>query len=487
MQFLLLCAAPLYLYANVFHGFVPILMEGDQTFFWTYAERMMHGERIYRDFFQFTPPGADLFYLGLFHVFGQRIWVENFGLILLGTALCWLCFQLARQLMDAWHSLLAAALFLVLVYGGRLDATHHWLSLLVALSAALLLMSKRSVARILLVGALLGVASFFTQTTGAAAVIAVVIAFAAEEIEERSRRRASARALQLIAACGLTWLVLSAPTLANVGWERLWYFQVTYPEHYVQFSHEFLFHDISGPISIVAQRLVLYVLLISIYPAVLCYGWIKRRQMNERERDRIILLALMGLFLLIVMITRADWNRLYAVALPSIVLLVWVVSRLGRARRALVACLWILVAGYAVKQTRTEQHHTYVIMDLPAGRAAVPQKSYEMISWVAEHTHPGDYFLQAQWLNLYPALCLHSPVFVDSLWQNEITRPEDVRRTLQEMEQRYVQYILWSPRLLGFNDNGPEHDHLGPFRIYMEKHYQRIQVFKNGDEIWERR
>src|SRR5580698_4390230 len=48
-----------YLSFNLFQfSTVPVLLGGDQVFFWMDAQRMMHGDRIYRDFFQFTGPGT---------------------------------------------------------------------------------------------------------------------------------------------------------------------------------------------------------------------------------------------------------------------------------------------------------------------------------------------------------------------------------------------------------------------------------------------
>jgi hypothetical protein len=64
-----------YLYLNLFPlPNLPIWLSGDQTFFWMNGQRMLHGERPYLDFFQFTPPGADIFYFALFKAFGPRIW-----------------------------------------------------------------------------------------------------------------------------------------------------------------------------------------------------------------------------------------------------------------------------------------------------------------------------------------------------------------------------------------------------------------------------
>src|SRR5271154_5554856 len=126
----LLLGVPVYLYVNLFASpDIPFLFGGDQVFFWTDAQRMLHGERIYLDFFQFTPPGTDLLYLALFKLFGPHMWVTNAAILLLGVALCWICFSIAKQLMTQALALLAAFLFLVFVYCRPLNATHHWFSL----------------------------------------------------------------------------------------------------------------------------------------------------------------------------------------------------------------------------------------------------------------------------------------------------------------------------------------------------------------------
>ncbi len=68
----------LYLYTKLFtFKGIPILLGGDQIFFWMDAKRLLLGERIYLDFFQFTPPGTDVVYLAFFKLFGPRIWVHE--------------------------------------------------------------------------------------------------------------------------------------------------------------------------------------------------------------------------------------------------------------------------------------------------------------------------------------------------------------------------------------------------------------------------
>jgi 4-amino-4-deoxy-L-arabinose transferase-like glycosyltransferase len=120
VQSILLLIASSYLYVNLFTlSHVPIFLFGDQTFFWVYAQRILHGERIYQDFFQFTPPGTDLIYLAAFHLFGVHIWVTNLVVLLLGLSLSYLCFNLAARLMDRHLALLASTIFLVLIYDLR--------------------------------------------------------------------------------------------------------------------------------------------------------------------------------------------------------------------------------------------------------------------------------------------------------------------------------------------------------------------------------
>src|SRR3569833_313577 len=97
---LLLLICSLYLAANLFaNPETPFLIGGDQEFFWTRAQQKFYGEHIYRDFFEFTPPGTDLIYLCAFELFGPRIWVAYLIVLLLGISLSWLCWRIASSIM----------------------------------------------------------------------------------------------------------------------------------------------------------------------------------------------------------------------------------------------------------------------------------------------------------------------------------------------------------------------------------------------------
>jgi hypothetical protein len=229
----LFLGAPLYLYVNLFSlSNIPFLLGGDQVYFWVYAQRMLSGERVFQDFFQCKPPGTDLFYLALFKLFGPRIWVTNAAVLLLGVALCWICFSIAKRLMTPGLALLAASLFLVFVYGRTLNATHHWFSLLGTLCAIRIVMPARTALRIAAAGVMLGIASFCTQTAGVAGLLALLLSFGWEWLSSKKPWKILfSHGALLAAAFGLALAALNAPIIVKIGWSRLWYFLVLYPQY----------------------------------------------------------------------------------------------------------------------------------------------------------------------------------------------------------------------------------------------------------------
>jgi hypothetical protein len=227
---LLLAGASAFLYGNLFLlPWTPILQGGDQVFFWMDAQRMLFGERVYRDFFQFTPPGTDLFSLALFKVLGSRIWVTNATVLILGAALVGVCFWVASGVMERRPALLAALLFLTLVYSKLLNATHHWFSVLMIMVAAAVAIRGRTWARTAAVGALLGTASFFTQTHAVVAVGTFALWLLWQELPRRKRWVDPLKhpALPLV-SFGIVVLALHSYFLATIGARQLWYYEVTF-------------------------------------------------------------------------------------------------------------------------------------------------------------------------------------------------------------------------------------------------------------------
>jgi hypothetical protein len=471
-----LLGSGIYLYFNLISlKGIPFLLGGDEQVFWMNAQRLLHGELIYRDFFEFTPPGTDLVYLGAFELLGSRIWVPNVVVLVLGILLCWFVFHVSRLIMKPAYAALAAALFMVLDFGKWLDATHHWFSLLAVMAALAVLMIARSSARILIGGALLGLASFFTQTRGICAALGIAGFLLWEGFQTRqSWRNHCERQLKLLLSFVLAWGTLSSYFIAKVGISKLVYFQVIYVLRYVTNELHNVYpedHDVfAWPI----REMLVY------FAAPIVYGislWRCRRTLQETSRmdvSRIVLLAFVGVALFVEVAQSPNWLRVDCVVVPGLVLLVWLMAGLaGRWREYATTTLWTGLICLSVLQILSRNITHAVVADLPAGRIATIPLFGEKLGWIARHTSPGQYFLQASYQNVYLPLALRIPVF-DFL--DRYTSPEFVGLDIRQLEAKPVQYILWSPADL------PRYP---LFERFLFEHYHRVWKFSDQEEIWE--
>ena len=157
---------------------IPVLIANDQSINLDNAVRMIHGQGIYKDFFQYTLPGTELFYFALFKIFGIRAWIPNASLIGVAVVSAWLGMFLARRVLRDWHAYVPILLF-IYAFHFTLDATHHKYSVLFVLAATAALIDNRSLARVACAGLLMGLAACFTQSRGvvAAGAFAVFVAW----------------------------------------------------------------------------------------------------------------------------------------------------------------------------------------------------------------------------------------------------------------------------------------------------------------------
>jgi hypothetical protein len=479
----LILACAVFLYANLFaNPETPFLLAGDQMFFWMDGLRLLHGERVYRDFFQFTAPGTDLLYLGVFKLFGPRIWVTNLVVLVLNGSLCVLCLHISRSIMPRAQAALATSLYLVLVLGMTLQGTHHLLSLVPTLGAVAVLMKGRTPAKIVIAGALLGVATFITQTRGPVA----ALGFAAWMMWERSRTKEPPSSylrqqVLLFAPLILTWLILSSHYIATLGLRQILFFQVAYVCDYkVQgwtagstgfpdsFSRAMLLPLIGSFFAFVVLPIVYAICL-----------W-KCRRLSRESPDydpRLGVLTAVGAALFLEITPSPSWFRFYCVALPGVILLVWLVGGLGKLRLHAMRLLWIGVIGFAAYLTWSKHAHQSTIAELPAGRVSTSPLSAEKLGWLAARTKPGQYMLQAEWPGMYLPLELRNPIYLDHVATEGASELGYLALSLRQLEAKPVQYIVQSP---GYSVAAAFHD-------FLVRHYRLVWKFSDEDEIWERK
>jgi hypothetical protein len=461
----------------------PFLLGGDEQVFWMNALRMLQGELIYRDFFEFTPPGTDLVYLGAFALLGPRIWVPNVVQLLLGVSLACLCFHLARSIMRAAEAALTAALFLVLLFGKWLDATHHWFSLLAVMTAVAVLMRGSSATRVLVCGALLGLASFFTQTRGIGAAFGFAVFLLWDGMHKQlSWRRQCGQLLRLLLALVLTWLILSSYFIYSLGIYKLFYFQALYVlEHVSRAAQRLLYPTDQDPFAWPIHYQLIFFAQPLIYTLSL---WrCGRAALKGSVFDaRVALLALVGAAMFLEVAQNPNWLRVDCIAMPALILLVWLVSETAerlpayaRLRTPAIALTAIGLIGVSAHQVWTRNIARPLTLDLPAGRSAVTALAGEKLTWLARRTTPGELFFQARYQSLYLPLQLRNPAF-DFL--DRYTSPELVALDLRQLADQSVRYILWSPL---------DRPRFPAFEQFLYQRYRRVWRFTDAAEIWELR
>ena len=476
----------------------PVYRASDNSVYVMNAMRMLNGQLIYRDFFQFTLPGTELVFFALFKLFGVRQWIPNAVLLFLGLSLTWLSITISKKVMSAQTALLPSLLFLTFAFPNKVDASHHWFSVLAVMAAVAIVTEKRTPARLAWVGALCGLALFFTQSRG----IAAVLGFAVFLLWERQRKGESWNTLLknqvylfapfLCTSFGASAYFVWRASIGQFLFDAV-IFGVRYHPTYSDanglkaylFSPPDIRHWYSVP------WLGVYVLIHILVPVTYVI-FLLRYRVEARTRlttpwDRLMLLNIVGLFLFLGVAPAPSFPRLCTVSLPALILTVWLGALPRKPEQFLTRCLWAFALMLAVVEPLSIQRRRLPILDLPAGPTALWQPGwYEKYKWLREYTKPSEFFFEGAWADVYFPLHLQNPATAPFLSATDYTRPEQVQEALKALEQHRVRFVLWSLELDVPRDYLPAADHLGPFRDYLHTHYHVVKSFPDYDQAWER-
>lgn len=487
--------AVLYLWANLFASpRVPFLIGGDQAYFWMRAMWMLDGKSIYRDFLQFSqPPGLDFVFAALFRIFGLQMWVANAVVLVLGVAFVWLVFSIARRFMRTGAAALAAAVFLVPIYGKALNATHHWFAVLAVLAAIRVVLGGVSARRLVVAGVLLGVGSYFSLYHG----LAGLLAFSVFLLWSWSRSRTTLRWASvlrdealLFGAYVAAMALLYCHYLADGGTVgELWYFQVTCVRRFIVSAYRGAGLFFPLPLTLhnlpaLGDYFAVYMLLSVAMVGGLILCW-KRRGQYESIAPA-VLVMLVAVFLFAEVGVSAWWLRIYAVSAPAVILLTWVIDQLPRMRVCVSIVLWVWIAVLSAHQTMAHHRMQRAVVDLPAGRVATTAVMAARLTSIAQFLQPGDAVFQAAWPGVYLPLHVRNPMAFETANVSDMPRPGDVELATRQLEERRTPYVLWAARLDG-TCLSPCSDRLSPMRDYVHATYEQVATLPDGDTLWRRR
>jgi hypothetical protein len=494
----LLLGGMVFLYLNLFVvPNTPIYVPGgDQVIYLENAAKMLQGQVLYKDFFQFTPPGTEVVYLVLFKMFGLRMWIPKAVLIVLGAGLFCASVSVSRPLLRGISAYLPGLLFLTLPYERTLDATHHWFSSLAAMGALAVAITRRTPRRMALAGALCGVALCFTQLRG----LAASLGLSAFLLWEWRQKRECGRWLveNLLSQWGALVLVVVAFD-AYFAWkvglrQFLWSTVVFGSRYYPAWGGNNLrgYWMDAPPFRSLRQfpNTVIFLFINLLIPLVYLLFFVRsKRERRERPNEPwncLMLVNLVGLFLFLGVSPSPTYPRLCSVSPPALILLVWFLTRPGFAEKVFLWGLCAFALVLSVVRVLSTQTRWRATLDLPTGQTAFQDpRAYEMHRWMLQHTRSPGFLFEEAFPLLNFSLNLQNPARVPFLTETDYTRPEQVSEVVRALETNKVHFIVrsvWLDYPLNESDRG---DHLEPLRIYVRSHYHFVRQFGN-EEVWER-
>ena len=209
----------------------------------------------------------------------------------------------------------------------------------------------------------------------------------------------------------------------------------------------------------------------------------RRKGGDVPNSDRSLLLSLVGFFIYFGIASAPTEWRMHIVALPGILLLVWVLNAPGRLRTVVRRGLWSMTIAAAVVIVWKQQTREHEVLETPIGRAVyLDDAAYQRTKWVVANTHPGDAFFDCSG-QAYFLTGLKSPAQVSFVSDSDYVRPSQAENLVQSLDREQVRVILWCPEL---NVKVRPDDHLDALRDYLDSHYHPVEVKGNAGAVWMR-
>lgn len=336
-RFSVAVASAVFLYLVFFRSGAPIYLFGPaEGGVWIdEGERVQGGEIMYRDFFEFIPPGMVHLNAIVLLVLGPRVVSFSCAAVALGAAGACVLHALAARVVGPRWRVLPPAAFTVLLYAPYSLGNHKMPALVFGLLALLVLVGRPvTPLRSFIAGALLGLSTLFTLDFGVGMAAGTALGF----LSERPRRR---QGFLLVAGCLAAILPVMGYFAWRAGVSTIVYDCIVFPLTRYRQKNVFTFDlfDHLGP-----RTLAHYVLAAG--GLLSAFAHLGRNRENEPAR----LIAWVGLGLLAATAHRPLGSLLLAIrCAPLTVTLARCMERLGRtSERPLV---WLDRAALAVLAT----------------------------------------------------------------------------------------------------------------------------------------
>lgn len=508
-EYALLFASAVFFYAFLFEfPLTPFFGDGDQSIFFYDAQRIVNGDVMYRDFFQFTFPATQAFYAGMFTVFGQKFWIVSATVFVIGLVTTALIFAISKLVLPESLRLLPAALFVF--FGFRwvgFDGSHRMFSPIFILAAVVVLLKFSGIRAMFAAGVLLGAAAGFTQQRGFVALIAVGLFLILDARASGSGyTKAALGSAVILAGFLVTLAVICLPFAIDAGVGTFVESTLVYPYKYYGYGHpnnwRVYFADLSAAFSITRPGDVLAVAptlfhcvavpLMTVAAGVVLMA---RRKDQAWSEIRGITLVIVVALALTLTTTAPNFFRLFQIASICLIASVWLINRIvpaAAAKRLSTVLTVSLVALGLFQAVRVQTNWTAEKLDTPAGTLAMLDlKQADRYKWLAANTTPGEYFFEVYEPFVYFPLGLRNPTRFGQIWPSEYTRPEHVAEVVRHLGDMEPRLILWDNSYFVPNNERAAGDHTGPLADFVQANYEPIgEIYNIGGkpvQIWQKK
>ena len=476
--FLVAAGTALFTYLHVFRfPFVPIWHMGDESSYLDHADRMLHGQILYKDLFQFNFPGTEYLYYFIFRCCGLHLWAGHLAFLITVTAVNVLIFALARVVLSGAAAILPSIAFLGICVRSNLDGTHHWYSNAFALLAVYLIARERTTRRIQLAGGLLGMATLFTSTRGIAIAVGLALFLFWEFRDWRVAAKACTNLLVPFAATvGLALAYLVRLAGSRVLFDSLVVFPLRYYPAGAANSFS-VYYDpllVSGPFKLslilgigqwFATSGALPILLV-VFAVMFVRSRANALPTSVSNRT-LVLYATVSLFALLAAIGAPSAPRLNCALAFAYILGAAMLSKAGNQKLA-ATFLAVLFVVCLAEMTAALVRPVYFVNG-PRGRIAFfTADRREYVDWFILNTHPGDLLFGDVDINFL--LGLENPAAIQWLERDAYTRPEQVSALIHALELRNTRFVVYYESY----GQGSE-DNLQPIRDYLKLHYRVVE------------
>jgi hypothetical protein len=395
---------------------------------------------MYRDFFEFVPPGVVYLNAAVMTVFGPRIAAFAWLGVVLGTLGAVLCHALAARLLGRGWRLLPPALYVVIVYASDEIGDHKVLPPLLGLSALLVLVGRsRSLSRLAAAGVCAGLGMLCTTDLGLGVALGLFCGLALDRAQGRGLAMFALGCLAPV-ALALCWFAMQA------GLGTVLYDTLVFPVTRYKLANPFVVFIESGEPRVAVRTLTRLALGVGgLLSAALALRAGSRGMAFRTDGPALRLVSLAGLGLAVAQLQRAVYPLRLAAAsalllVPLAAALETLVRRPGRARQASHGLLALLVFGCLWSGLglvyRRQWERRYASETHRAGALLAPSALPEL-SWIEQNTRPGDeVFLLPSKGGLYVLSHTRNATSFARLELGGLNPPEQVRQALAEIEQR---------------------------------------------------